>query len=86
MLRFKLPLKPDGDDEGTPENATRKNAPEKGVLALPGMAFLPNGKKTVHVMASFSLLNEMDADEALRRLKMAILEARKASIVRRWTY
>jgi hypothetical protein len=80
--RFKLLLKApnntnDGDDEGDSESIIRNNALEKGVLALPGTVFLPNGRKTAYVRASFSLLSEADVDEAVRRLKEVILEARR---------
>jgi tryptophan aminotransferase len=47
------------------------------VLALPGTVFLPNGRKTAYVRASFSLLSETDVDEAVRRLKEVILEVRR---------
>jgi tryptophan aminotransferase len=83
MLRFKLLLKPpngtdNDDDDGDSESVIRKNALEKGVLALPGTVFLPNGRKSAYVRASFSLLNETDVDEAVRRLKEVVLDARKA--------
>ncbi|KIM80393.1 hypothetical protein PILCRDRAFT_97962 [Piloderma croceum F 1598] len=79
---FKLLLKApnstnDGDDDGDSESIIRKNALQKGVLALPGTVFLPNGRKTAYVRASFSLLSETDVDEAVRRLKEVILEARR---------
>jgi tryptophan aminotransferase len=79
--RFKLLLKTPNDingdgDDGDSEKVIRKNALEKGVLALPGTVFLPNGRKSAYVRASFSLLNETDVEEAVRRLKEAILEAR----------
>lgn len=85
ILRFKLLLKsPDssdgangGDDDGDSETIIRTNAFEKGVLALPGTVFLPDGRKTAYVRASFSLLSEEDVNEALRRLKEVILEARR---------
>lgn len=77
---FKLLLKPPGSgddaDDGDSESIIRKNAVEKGVLALPGTVFLPNGRKTAYVRASFSLLSEADVEEAVRRLKEVILEAR----------
>jgi len=66
----------DGGDEGDSESIIRKNALEKGVLALPGTVFLPNGRKTAYVRASFSLLNESDVEEAVKRLKEVILQAR----------
>jgi tryptophan aminotransferase len=80
FIRFKLLLKAPndtGDDDGDSESVIRKNALEKGVLALPGTVFLPDGRKTAYVRVSFSLLNETDVEEATRRLKEVILEARK---------
>lgn len=83
ILRFKLLLKaPNGsgdadNDDGDSETIIRTNALEKGVLALPGTVFLPDGRKTAYVRASFSLLCEEDVNEAIRRLKEVILEARR---------
>ncbi|KAF8181268.1 PLP-dependent transferase [Pholiota molesta] len=51
----------------------------KGVLALPGTAFLPNGRPTPYVRASFSQASEEDVDKAIQRLRDAILEARGGS-------
>lgn len=51
-------------------------AVEKGVLAVPGVAFMPSGSKSSSVRVSFSLATEEDADEAFRRLKECILAAR----------
>ena len=53
---------------------------EKGVLALPGTAFLPNGRKSAYVRASFSLIPEKEVDEALKRLREAILAARAPNV------
>ena len=53
-----------------------KKACEEGVLALPGTAFLAKGERTGYVRASFSLLEECDIDEALRRLRTVILRER----------
>lgn len=64
-------------DDGDSEAIIRTNALEKGVLALPGTVFMPDGRKTAYVRASFSLLCEEDVNEALRRLKEVILEARR---------
>ncbi|KAF7972431.1 hypothetical protein HWV62_18000 [Athelia sp. TMB] len=58
----------------------RIHALEKGVLALPGTAFLPNGRKTAYVRASFSLLGDADIDEALRRLASVVAEARGGDV------
>ena len=67
--RFKL----DVEDS---EELIRTKALEKGVLALPGTSFLPGGGKTAYVRASFSLLEEAQVNEALKRLRATILEAK----------
>jgi tryptophan aminotransferase len=48
----------------------------KGVLAVPGTAFMPLGGATPFVRVSFSIIEEEKAEEACRRLREAILEAR----------
>lgn len=63
--------------EGDSESLVRTKALEKGVLALPGTVFLPSGRKTAYVRASFSLLDGSDVDEALRRLREVVIEARQ---------
>ena len=60
----------DGDSEAT----IRAKALEGGVLALPGTAFLPNGRKSAYVRASFSLTSDEEVDEGLRRLRNVILD------------
>lgn len=68
-----------GDDpavEGDSQAVIRDKAVERGVLALPGTVFLPNGRKTAYVRASFSLLDEVDVDEALNRLGKVVQDAR----------
>ncbi|KAG6845244.1 hypothetical protein H0H87_011979 [Tephrocybe sp. NHM501043] len=60
------------------ESVIRNNAVERGVLALPGTIFLPSGRKTSYVRASFSLNSEEETFEALRRLRTVILHAREA--------
>ncbi|KAF4613658.1 hypothetical protein D9613_007468 [Agrocybe pediades] len=65
-----------GEGEGDSEIAIKTKAFEKGVLALPGTHFLPNGRATPYVRASFSTTGEEDVDRAVRRLREAILEAR----------
>ena len=82
--RFKLLLKSpnssaDELSSGDSEAIIRTNALERGVLALPGTVFLPNGRKTAYVRASFSLVSEAEVDEALRRLREVILDARRNS-------
>jgi hypothetical protein len=68
-FRFKLKLPSAlGEDEGDSEQLIRDKAVERGILALPGTAFYPNGKKSAFVRAAFSLLSADDVDEGLRRL------------------
>ncbi|PIL35518.1 hypothetical protein GSI_02246 [Ganoderma sinense ZZ0214-1] len=77
---FKLQLGNSGSEtEGDSEAIIRTKALENGVLALPGTIFLPSGRKTTYVRASFSLLPEDQVDEALRRLREVILKAREDS-------
>ena len=59
------------------DHLIRTKALERGVLALPGTAFLPNGGKTGYVRASFSVLDEVDVDEAVKRLRDVVLAATK---------
>ncbi|KAI0359804.1 PLP-dependent transferase [Trametes cingulata] len=73
---FKLKLGDDAQTEGDSEAVIRTKALEKGVLALPGTVFHPGGRRTAYVRASFSLLPEAQVEEALRRLRDVILEAR----------
>ncbi|EIW57619.1 PLP-dependent transferase [Trametes versicolor FP-101664 SS1] len=76
---FKLLLNAPGNEsaeEQDSESLIRTKALEKGVLALPGTVFLPNGEKTAYVRAAFSLLDEADVEEAIKRLREAVLEAR----------
>ena len=74
---FKLLIADEPGEEGDSFDLVRNKAFENGVLALPGTVFLPDGRKTAYVRAAFSLLPEEDVNEALRRLRITILEARK---------
>ncbi|EDR05824.1 uncharacterized protein LACBIDRAFT_191053 [Laccaria bicolor S238N-H82] len=78
---FKLLLndKPDPDETGDSEAAIKTRAFERGVLALPGTVFLPNGRKTAYVRASFSLAGEEDVNEAVQRIRLAIIDSRAAA-------
>ena len=67
-------------EDGDSETVIKTKAFEKGVLALPGTVFLPNGTKTAYVRASFSLTEEEDVDKAIQRLRDAILDARMVSV------
>ncbi|OSD06627.1 PLP-dependent transferase [Trametes coccinea BRFM310] len=74
---FKLKLNgEDAEGEGDSEAVIRTKALENGVLALPGTVFHPGGRKTAYVRASFSLLPADQVEEALRRLRQVILDAR----------
>jgi tryptophan aminotransferase len=74
--RFKLLLSDDPLEKGDSHSVILTTGVERGVLALPGTAFLPNGRKTAYVRASFSLTPEKDVDEAIKRLREAVLAAR----------
>ncbi|EIM91560.1 PLP-dependent transferase [Stereum hirsutum FP-91666 SS1] len=76
---FKLLNPAATDEEGDSESLIRTKAFENGVLALPGTVFLPNGAKTAYVRASFSLLEEAEVREALRRLREVLVREREAS-------
>ncbi|KAF9021921.1 PLP-dependent transferase [Hymenopellis radicata] len=76
---FKLLVGPPGEEDS--ESVIRSRAFEKGVIALPGMAFHPNGRKTGYVRASFSTVEDVDIDEAVKRLRDAILDARAGDIL-----
>ncbi|PPQ92584.1 LOW QUALITY PROTEIN: hypothetical protein CVT25_007276 [Psilocybe cyanescens] len=79
---FKLRLSDNADaGSGDSEAVIKTQAFEKGVLALPGTVFLPNGRATPYVRASFSLLGEEDVDKAIQRLRDTILDARAALAV-----
>ncbi|KAK0469533.1 pyridoxal phosphate-dependent transferase [Desarmillaria tabescens] len=77
---FKLRLGVSEHEEGDSESVIRTNAFERGVIALPGTVFLPNGRKTAYVRASFSAVGEEDAEEGIKRLRDAILDARAKSV------
>ncbi|EKM78964.1 hypothetical protein AGABI1DRAFT_75541 [Agaricus bisporus var. burnettii JB137-S8] len=72
---FKLILNKELDGgEGDSDVVIRTKAFDKGVLALPGSVFMPNGSKTPYVRASFSLNSAEEVFEALRRLRSALEE------------
>jgi len=80
FLWFKLLIPPPSDDlnatEGDSAELIRSKAFDNGVLALPGTSFFANGRRSAYVRASFSVLNDEDTDEALRRLAEVVREAR----------
>lgn len=73
LTRFKLLLKGGNEDS---EELIREKAFKKGVLAMPGAPFMPDGGPTQYVRASFSLLEPDEIQEALRRLRDVLLEER----------
>ncbi|CDO70650.1 hypothetical protein BN946_scf184756.g17 [Trametes cinnabarina] len=73
---FKLKINEGDAGEGDSEAIIRTKALENGVLALPGTVCHPGGQKTAYVRASFSLLPPDQVEEALRRLRQVILDAR----------
>jgi tryptophan aminotransferase len=65
--------------DGTPGDSSAlisTVARDKGVLAVPGSSFNPNGGVSSSVRVSFSLATEEDAELAFQRLRECILEAR----------
>lgn len=65
--------------DGTPGDSSAlisTTALEKGVLAVPGIGFLPNPGVSSFVRVSFSLATEEDAELGFQRLRECILEAR----------
>lgn len=73
--RFKLVVDPDGENDS---NAViRTTALERGVLALPGTVFYANHRTSAYVRASFSQLEPDQVEEAMKRLREAILDSRK---------
>ena len=73
---FRLKLNNDAEDS---EEIIRNKAFKNGVLALPGTSFMPDGKRTPYVRASFSLLEPDTVDEALKRMREVLLEAKGSS-------
>ncbi|KAJ7074721.1 pyridoxal phosphate-dependent transferase [Mycena amicta] len=68
------------DLDGTPTDSEvllRERAIAKGVLAVPGTSFMPLAGRTPFVRVSFSIIEEEDAEEACRRLREVVLEARE---------
>lgn len=77
FLWLKLNIATPGKEEEADSSALiSSRALQKGVLAVPGFAFLPNSGKSAHVRTSFSLIDADSADEGFARLASAIKEAR----------
>lgn len=67
----------EGKEEQEDEDSTtfiRETAVPRGVLVLPGKAAFPDGRETLHVRLSFSLLSDEEMEEAVKRLAGAIVE------------
>ncbi|KAI0113348.1 PLP-dependent transferase [Daldinia grandis] len=72
-LFFWLTLRlPPGED--TFELLSKKGL-ECGLLAIPGVAFMPDNRKTYQLRASFSLITEEQAYEACRRMAQLVDDA-----------
>lgn len=81
VFRFKLDIPPPADDlqssEGDSFDLISSKAFDRGVLALPGTSCFPLGRRSAHVRAAFSVLDDEDTDEALRRLAEVVREVRE---------
>lgn len=66
-----LPGGQDGDSLGLISIKAR----EKGILAVPGIAFIPNEACSCYVRTSYSIIKEEDVEEAFKRLREAVEEA-----------
>ncbi|KAJ7096913.1 pyridoxal phosphate-dependent transferase [Mycena epipterygia] len=82
FLYMKLLVHADGREADSWEVISNK-AVAKGVLAIPGTAFMPLGGPTGCMRVSFSVIDIEggQAEEACRRLREAILEARAEAIL-----
>lgn len=76
FLYIQLHLSTDPSIVGDSADLISNAAVKAGVLAVPGVAFSPNGSKTSFVRVAFSLAEEEDAEEAFKRLRKCILEKR----------
>ena len=52
-----------------------KKGIDNRILAIPGMAFLPNLRKATQIRASYSLVSDADMDEACRRIAKLVEDA-----------
>ena len=74
-LRLNLPPSGPDDVEGDSFALISDKAQKAGVLAVPGVAFVPDGSKSCYVRTSFSIIAEEDVEEAFRRLRDVVLDA-----------
>lgn len=78
FLFLNLQLSDDPKKQGDSKALISTEAVAKGVLGIPGVSFMPSKSMSSYVRVAFSLATKEEADEGLRRLKEAILEARAA--------
>ena len=75
FLYIDLHLNKDGS-KGDSSRLISTTAVEKGILGVPGVGFSPSGQASSFVRVSFSLTDEAEADEGMRRLAECVREAR----------
>lgn len=73
-LRLKLPPTK-ASSHGDSFALIKDKAKAKGILAVPGMSFLPDSAISCYVRTSFSLIPESDVEEGFKRLRSVIEEA-----------
>lgn len=78
FLKFRLPAVPHAP-EGDANALIEKIARDKGVLAVPGYAFLPGVDVSPYARVSFSLVPLDQIEKGLLRLREAVTEAWQAS-------
>ncbi|KAK3314240.1 pyridoxal phosphate-dependent transferase [Apodospora peruviana] len=66
---------PPGDGRQDSFQVISQHAVAAGVIAVPGVAFMPSRSKTCYIRASFSLVTEEEADEACRRIALLVEHA-----------
>ena len=75
-LRLKLPPS-DDSPLGDSHALVSEKAKARGILAVPGMSFLPDRGISCYVRTSFSLIPESDVEEGFRRLRGVVEDAWK---------
>lgn len=79
FLFIKLSLSEDPTAISDSSDFISKKAVAAGVLAVPGVAFMPSRSVSAYVRVAFSLAEEEQTNEAFRRLKGVIESARAES-------
>ncbi|KAJ7150604.1 pyridoxal phosphate-dependent transferase [Mycena filopes] len=80
FLYIKLLVHPNSTAQTDSYDLISTHAVAKGVLAVPGTAFMPLRGPSPFVRVSFSLIEEDAAEEACRRLRSVVLEARRGGV------